>query len=143
MASRKRKQADDAVGYGRPPKSTQFKKGQSGNPRGRPKGSRPVGAVLQDILGQRIAVTENGKTRRLPALEVMLRRLANDAMRSEPVALKLMLSLFDRYGQSPEAGIRLDEVLAEDKTILANYLKHPANRSGPSQKSKKDESNGL
>lgn len=143
MASRKRKPTDDAVGYGRPPKSTQFKKGQSGNPRGRPKGSRPVGAVLQDILGQRIAVTENGKTRRLPALEVMLRRLANDAMRSEPVALKLMLSLFDRYGQSPEAGIRLDEVLAEDKTILANYLKHPANRSGPSQKSKKDESNGL
>jgi hypothetical protein len=59
------------------------------------------------------------------------------------VALKLMLSLFDRYGQSPEAGIRLDEVLAEDKTILANYLKHPANRSGPSQKLKKDESNGL
>jgi hypothetical protein len=54
-----------------------------------------------------------------------------------------MLSLFDRYGQSPEAGIRLDEVLAEDKTILANYLKHPANRSGQSQKSKKDESNGL
>ena len=143
MASRKRKPTDDAVGYGRPPKSTRFKKGQSGNPRGRPKGSRPVGAVLQDILGQRIAVTENGKTRRLPALEVMLRRLANDAMRSEPVALKLMLSLFDRYGQSPEAGIRLDEVLAEDKTILANYLKHPANRSGPSQKSKKDESNGL
>jgi Family of unknown function (DUF5681) len=143
VASRKRKPTDDAVGYGRPPKSTQFKKGQSGNPRGRPKGSRPVGAVLQDILGQRIAVTENGKTRRLPALEVMLRRLANDAMRSEPVALKLMLSLFDRYGQSPEAGIRLDEVLAEDKTILANYLKQPANRSGPSQKSKKDESNDL
>ena len=123
MANRKRKSLDPAVGYGRPPKATQFKKGQSGNPRGRPKGSRPVGAVLQEILGQRIAVTENGKTRRLPALEVMLRRLANDAMRSEPAALKLMLSLVDRYGQSPEAAIRIDEVLAEDKAILANYLK--------------------
>ena len=53
----------------------------------------------------------------------MLRRLANDAMRSEPMALKLMLSLFDRYGESPEAGIRIDEVLAEDKAILANFLK--------------------
>src|SRR5580658_695394 len=143
VARKRRALPDQGVGYGRPPVATQFKKGKSGNPRGRPKGSRSVGAVLQEILGQRIAVTENGKTRRLPALEVMLRRLANDAMRSEPVALKLMLSLFDRYGESPEAGIRLDEVLAEDKTILANYLKHPANRSGPSQKSKKDESNGL
>jgi hypothetical protein len=111
VASRKRKSADDTVGYGRPPKATQFKKGKSGNPKGRPKGSRPVGAVLQEILGQRIAVTENGKTRRLPALEVMLRRLANDAMRSEPVALKLILSLFDRYGESPEAGTRSSRMM--------------------------------
>jgi hypothetical protein len=143
VASRKRKPADGAVGYGRPPKATQFKKGQSGNPRGRPKGSRPVGALLQDILGQRIAVTENGKTRRLPALEIMLRRLANDAMRSEPAAVKLMLSLVDRYGQSPEAGIHLDEILAEDKAILANFFKQPADRSGQSRTSKKGKSNDL
>jgi hypothetical protein len=135
VVSRKRKASDDAVGYGRPPKATQFKKGKSGNPKGRPKGSRPIGAVLQEVLGQRIAVTENGRTRRLPALEVMLRRLANDAMRSEPVALKLMLSLFDRYGESPEATIKLDEILEEDKAILANFLKAPG-RSGQTQKPK-------
>ncbi len=136
MASRKRK-SEHVVGYGRPPKATQFKKGKSGNPKGRPKGSRPIGAVLQEILGQRIAVTENGKTRRLPALEVMLRRLANDAMRNEPVALKLMLSLFDRYGESAEAGIRLDEILAEDKAILANFLKEPSDHSGQTRKPEK------
>ena len=89
-----------AVGYGRPPKATQFAKGESGNPRGRPKGTRTVGAMLQEILRQKIAVTENGRTRRLPALEVILRRLANDAMRSEPRALKLLLALNDRYGDS-------------------------------------------
>jgi Family of unknown function (DUF5681) len=136
-ASFSSRRGDHAIGYGRPPKATQFKKGQSGNPKGRPKGSRPIGAVLQEILGQRIAVTENGRTRRLPALEVMLRRLANDAMRNEPVALKLMLSLFDRYGESPEAGIRLDEVLAEDKAILANYIKQRPDPLGPSEKPKK------
>jgi Family of unknown function (DUF5681) len=137
VANRKRQLPEQSVGYGRPPKATQFKKGQSGNPKGRPKGSRPIGAVLQEILGQRIAVTENGRTRRLPALEVMLRRLANDAMRNEPVALKLMLSLFDRYGESPEAGIRLDEVLAEDKAILANYIKQSPDPSGSSRNPKK------
>ena len=134
MPSRKRaKPSAYDVGYRRPPKATQFKKGKSGNPKGRPKGSRPIGAVLQEVLGQRISVTENGKTRRLPALEVMLRRLANDAMRNEPVALKLMLSLFDRYGESPEAGIRLDEVLAEDRAILANFLKQSPGHSGTSE----------
>jgi len=129
MASRKRKSAEHAVGYGRPPKATQFKKGQSCKPRGRPKGCRPVGAVLQEILGRRIAVTEAGKTRRLPALEVMLRRLANDAMRSDPAALKQILSLYDRYGESPESTLSVDEILSEDQAILAKYLGTPAKKS--------------
>jgi hypothetical protein len=124
------------VGYRRPPKATQFSKGTSGNPRGRPKGSRTVGALLQDILQQKIAVTENGKTRRLPALEVILRRLANDAMRSEPRALKLLLALYDRYEVSPETDVRLNEILAEDREILSNFLdktadpKEAKNKSG-------------
>jgi hypothetical protein len=125
-----------SVGYRRPPKATQFSKGTSGNPRGRPKGSRTVGALLQDILQQKIAVTENGKTRRLPALEVILRRLANDAMRSEPRALKLLLALYDRYEVSPETDVRLNEILAEDREILSNFLdktadpKEAKNKSG-------------
>src|ERR1700761_2131104 len=131
MVKKTSRPGDYKVGYKSPPKEAQFKPGQSGNPNGRPKGIRPGGAVLQDVLQQKVAVTEGGKTRRLPALEVMLRRLANDAMRSQPVALKLMLSLFDRYGESPEAGIRLDEVLAEDKAILANFLKERPGRPDP------------
>jgi hypothetical protein len=46
---------------------------------------------------------QNGKTRRIPALEVMLRRLVNDAMRSDPNAIRLLVSLIDRYSDSPEA----------------------------------------
>src|ERR1700730_9005195 len=95
--------SDYVVGYRRPPKATQFAVGNSGNPKGRPNGSRSVGAVLKDILQQKIAVTENGKTRRIPALEVMLRRLANDAMRSDPNAIRLLLALIDRYSDSPDA----------------------------------------
>jgi hypothetical protein len=137
VVSRKQKPSEPGVGYGRPPKAMQFKKGESGNAKGRPKGSRTVGAVLQEILQQKIAVTENGKTRRVRALEVMLRRLANDAMRSEPAALKLMLSLYDRYGESPEAGIRIDDVLEEDRALLAKFLKHPSVPSRPSKKKRK------
>ena len=95
--------SDYVVGYRRPPKATQFAAGKSGNPKGRPKGSRSVGAVLNDILQQKIAVTENGKTRRIPALEVMLRRLANDAMRGDPNAIRLLFLLIDRYLDLPEA----------------------------------------
>jgi Family of unknown function (DUF5681) len=116
---------DNKVGYKSPPKATQFKPGQSGNPKGRPKGIRPVGAVLQDIIHQKVSVTEGGKTRRLPALEVMLRRLANDAMRSDQKAIKLLLSLVDRYAESPEAALQLRGLLDEDEEILAQYLNEP------------------
>jgi hypothetical protein len=120
------KPADYTVGYRRPPKATQFTAGKSGNPKGRPKGSRPVGAVLQDIIQQKVSVTESGRTRRIPVLEVMLRRLANDAMRSDQRAIKLVLSLVDRYAESPETARQLREMLAEDAAILAQYLREPA-----------------
>jgi hypothetical protein len=122
--------ADYAVGYGRPPRATQFASGKSGNPRGRPKGSRTVGAILQDILRQKIAVSENGKTRRLAALEVMLRRLVNDAMRSDAKAMKLLLALVERYAETTEAKVQLGELLAEDQAILAQYLLEPKASAG-------------
>jgi Family of unknown function (DUF5681) len=114
------------VGYGRPPQAAQFKPGKSGNPRGRPKGPKTVGAVLRDVIQRRIEVTENGKTRRILVLEVMLRRLANDAMRSDPRAMKLLLFLIDRYGEAPEVGPHLEEMLAEDREILMHFLQQPA-----------------
>jgi Family of unknown function (DUF5681) len=125
--------ADYTVGYGRPPKATQFKAGKTGNPRGRPKGSRTVGAILQDILRQKIAVTENGKTRRIAALEVMLRRLVNDAMRSDAKAMKLLLALVERYAETTEAKVQLGELLAEDREILAEYLLAPRGPAGKAE----------
>ena len=127
--ARKKSQVDNySVGYRRPPKSGQFKPGSSGNPKGRPKGSRPVGALLQDIIQQKVAVTEHGKTRRLTTLEITLRRLANDAMRGEPRAIRFLLSLLDQYGASQQTKLELGEMLSEDAEILAEYL--PNSTSG-------------
>jgi hypothetical protein len=120
------KSSPHKVGYGRPPEATRFQPGKSGNPKGRPKGPKSVGAVLQDILHRRLEVTENGRTRRVPFLEVMLSRLANEAVRTDPRALKLMLSLMDRYAEAPEVGPQLEEMLAEDRDILMRFLHEPA-----------------
>jgi Family of unknown function (DUF5681) len=109
------------VGKGRPPLATRWQNGQSGNPKGRPRGSRNISAVLAEVIRQKIPVTENGRTRRIPALEIMLRRLANDAMLNDPRALKFLLSLVDRYAEPPEAQTNLDELLAQDDEILSRY----------------------
>jgi Family of unknown function (DUF5681) len=134
MPKRKTPESAEYVGYRHPPKGTRFKAGESGNPKGRPKGSRPVGSMLRDIIQQKVSVTEGGKTRKLPAIEVMFRRLANDAMRSDQKAIKLLLSLVDRYSESPEAKIELNEMLAEDEEILARYLPGGSNSCPPPER---------
>jgi Family of unknown function (DUF5681) len=123
---RRPKSSGYKVGYGRPPTETRFAPGKSGNPKGRPKGTRSAGAILRDIIQQKIAVSENGKTRRISVLEITFRRLANDAMRSDPNAIKLLLSLVDRYADTSESQPQLDDLLAEDRIILTQYLQEAA-----------------
>jgi hypothetical protein len=109
------------VGYRRPPRASQFQPGTSGNPRGRRKGSRSVGAVLQSILSQKLTVAERGRTRRVTRLEIMLLQLANDAARGDPRAMKLLLELNDRYGQPTDGDVQSEELSADDLEILAAY----------------------
>jgi hypothetical protein len=63
----------------------------------------------------------------MSTLEVMFRRLVNDALRSDARAMKLLLSLVDRYCDSPETALPLGDMLAEDRAILAQYLSELAN----------------
>ena len=110
------------IGYRRPPKASQFQPGRSGNPRGRPKGGRKVGAVLQELMNAKVTVTEHGRTRRVSRLEVMLLQLANDATRGDPRALKLILDVADRYGRQAEGSVQSEDMTSEDLEILADYL---------------------
>lgn len=63
------------VGYGKPPLATRFRKGRSGNPRGRPRGSgRARASRLALAEAYRIvSVREGDRTIRMPALQAVLR----------------------------------------------------------------------
>jgi hypothetical protein len=73
-------------------------------------------------MRQKIAVSEHGKTRRISTLEGTLRRLANDAIRGDLASVKLLISLVDRYADSTVVASHLNDLLAEDRAILARYL---------------------
>ena len=84
-----------------------------------------VGAILNDVFRQKIEVTENGKTRRVIALEVMARRLRNDALRGDAKAIKLSIELMRRHSETKVTAVRFDELQAQDREILAQYLFEP------------------
>ena len=94
--------SDDTVGYGRPPRRFQFKKGISGNPNGRPK-RKPfsIAETIGSILDEATTYRENGKIKTVSRRELSARnhvRLAlNGDIRSAAVVLKL-LAHAHRYG---------------------------------------------
>ena len=113
---------DYDVGYCRPPKASRFRAGKSGNPSGYRKGSPTIGARLRKLMNSKVTVTEHGRTRRISRLDVILRQLANDAMRGEPRALKLLMEFLHRYGDGVERMDHSEEITSEDLEILAGYL---------------------
>ena len=92
----------EKVGPGKPPRHTRFKPGQSGNPKGRPKGSKNFATILQQQLTKKITITVDGKPRRMTVQEVIARRLATDSMKGTTKAMELLIKLTSV--KSDEAG---------------------------------------
>lgn len=81
----------DGVGYKRPPLATRFKPGQSGNPKGRPKGSQNFATVLQAELNAPITVTENGRRKKITKREGVAKELVNKAVAGDPKMVPALL----------------------------------------------------
>lgn len=90
MSSSNKKDYD--VGYRKPPRHTQFKPGQSGNPRGRPKKEQSFPAALDKALKAPVKVRENGKERVMSGFEACVTRLMTDAIQGKTSALKMILN---------------------------------------------------
>ena len=84
------------VGYGKPPKSRQFKHGKSGNPKGRPKGSLKLATDLAAELNEQITVREDGKPRRVCKQRALIKSLMAKALQGDVRANAAVLALYAR-----------------------------------------------
>ena len=116
--------SNHAVGYCNPPEYTRFKKGMSGNPRGRPKGTLNMATVLERTLREKVVVNEHGRSRTFTKLEVAVRQLIDQATSGELKALQLLLawvrSAEERQVEEPVANSALDEV---DQKVVFGIMK--------------------
>ena len=97
---------DYPVGYKKPPVHSQFKPGQSGNPKGRPK---KVGASISEAfwkeLNTMVIVTENGKSRKISKLEAMAKRHSVKAINGDPKSTELYFKAIALGGADAARGL--------------------------------------
>jgi uncharacterized protein DUF5681 len=131
-AEKKQPRGDYPVGFARTPDETRFKPGQSGNPKGRPKGARSHKRLVEEVFFEPFPVTEGDRNRSMPALQIVLKRLRNRAMKDDLKAALAVISIAQKEGLlTPDENEAIDESLSEtDKAILEN-LKQRLNQPDP------------
>jgi len=113
----------ERVGYGNPPQNTRFKKGQSGNPKGRPKGTLNLATVLARTLREKVVINEHGQRKVVTKLEAAIKQLVNKAAAGDLAALRqlsaLVQSAEEHTAQTPPA----DTVLSgDDQKVVQGVL---------------------
>jgi hypothetical protein len=114
------REQDDA-GFGRPPKHARFKKGTSGNPRGRPKQVANFKADLAAELQEKLVLTENGKQRRVSKQRAFVKTLVAAAIKKDIRAVNALLACMRYFGVGSEE-LTIETADASDLDLLETYL---------------------
>lgn len=120
---------DEPVGYKRPPKKHQFQPGRSGNPRGRPKGTKGLRQILEGEFSQRMRIMEGDKPLRVSKLQLIVKRELEKAMAGNQRAIEHVISLNIQM-----FGLGADEPRQEEELTLGEqlYIEAIMKRLGPS-----------
>jgi hypothetical protein len=96
------------IGFGKPPKRSQFKRGRSGNPNGRPKRkATPVAEYISQVMDARMTYHERGQVRVATRREVSLRLLVERAANGNIAAIEAILKVRQRAERNGSAGPRV------------------------------------
>jgi hypothetical protein len=106
---------------GNPPDEFKFKKGRTGNPGGRPKGSKNIKTLVAQELEGPIYVQENGKRRRLKRGEALVKGIVNDAIGGKDRSRDVTLRYWDQIDRDRQAK-QAETLREEDQAILDRYI---------------------
>jgi hypothetical protein len=114
---------DNAGGYKRPPPGSRFRTGQSGNPKGRPKGGRNLKTDLTALMKKRVAIREDGELRQVSRQEAMLLSLFEKAVRGDIKASAQIFAMLMKLDVRDAAPSEPAAVTDNDRAIVDNFLR--------------------
>jgi hypothetical protein len=107
------------VGYGKPPLETRFKRGQSGNPKGRPRGAKNLASLLNEALNELVLVAEDGGRKRISKRKAAFKQLVNEAAKGNWRALKLLVDILQDIERRTEPQTEESAFSLADEKVLA------------------------
>lgn len=113
-----------AVGRGKPPKHSQFAKGRSGNPKGRPKGSKNLATLFEEEGRIVVAVPDNGRIRKLTKNELLVKTVWSKGIKGDVrgfAVFRQSLKL-DQAAAQPDAIEAADMLDDEAEQVMANWV---------------------
>lgn len=118
---------DYDVGYGKPPKHSQFKPGQSGNKKGRPNGSRNIKTDFKEISRKRVRMEDNKNSKTITTQQAALLKLTEGALKGDIRKLDKFIQLCQTYNNEQE-NTEQKKLAKNDKDILKAYLEKHLNK---------------
>ena len=123
---------DYEVGYGKPPKDTQFKPGQSGNPNGRPKGARNLKTEIREVMQSTVTVTQDGKRKKISTRKAVVLRLTEKALSGNVQATCVLIDLMKTYDEEDVADV-VEDLSQDDAVILEMFVEKIRNKETPDE----------
>jgi hypothetical protein len=127
---------DYKVGQGRPPLEHQWKPNQSGNKKGRKKGSKNRKTIVRMAERKTFSVKKVGRPRKMTATEIGLHNLQQDILRGDRKAFLDYLEIVERYSDRSDTTASMQELLFEDQAIIANMLARKTRTKTPTSEEK-------
>jgi hypothetical protein len=121
---------DYTIGFQKPPKNTRFRKGKSGNPNGRPKGSQNFTTILDRACRERIHVTINGKARYISKFEATMLQLINKAVAGELRAINTLFTWITGLWNLGQSAMPAPVPKESDSLVMASII-HRIRQSEP------------
>jgi hypothetical protein len=122
------------IGYGKPPSESRFQMGASGNPKGRPKGSKNLATIVLKESRQKVRINSSRGTRTVTKAEATVMQFANKSIQGDLRAGCEFINLIERSEESANSGTGSLQISDLDRQVLENLFRRMTRLQSASMK---------